>query len=121
VPDSKYRYFTFNEADKFFVMDIGSSKIKEISEVEYDILQHFDYLEDDNIIKVLLSKYKKSIIIESINKIKKIENSGFFHNFCKIEELKLASVDSMSQKIYKILTDNNPKNILKEEYRWHND
>ncbi|OGF46359.1 hypothetical protein A2533_02750 [Candidatus Falkowbacteria bacterium RIFOXYD2_FULL_35_9] len=121
VPDSKYRYFTFNEEDKFFVMDIGSSKIKEISEVDYDILQHFDYLEDNNIIKILSSKYKKSKIVESINKIKKIEDDGFFYNFCKTDKLKLISADTMSRKIYKILTNNNPKNILKEEYRWHND
>jgi len=121
IPDSNYRYFTFSEEKEFFVMDLGSSEINKISEAVYDVLQYFDYLGNDKIIKSLSIKYGESEIFEAIKMVEAMEKAGFFHNFCDTGKLKLTALNIVSGKVYKALTSSNPKNILKEKYIWHKD
>jgi len=64
----KFRVF-----DKNIVLDVNSGSVFEIDDLVYDVLDIFEKLDTDDIIKKLMPKYPKADILEALSEIEQLK------------------------------------------------
>jgi uncharacterized protein len=82
----------FKVFDKNIVLDVNSGSVLEVDDLVYDVLDYYEKLGADDIIKQLEGKYEKAEILEALSEIEEIKGGHMIYTeadfFSAIKQIK---------------------------------